>query len=81
MQKTFRKLGRQIRGQVKPKSAKKSRLSKVTAPETDGTWTQIIGKYDLEDHLIQRNVEQLSLAGETPFGYSPLGKELGHTGD
>jgi hypothetical protein len=44
-QKTFRKLGRQIRGQVKPNSAKKSSLSKVT--ETDGTWTHIIGKDDL----------------------------------
>jgi hypothetical protein len=31
-QKTFRKLGRQIRGQVKPYSAKKSSLSKVTVP-------------------------------------------------
>jgi hypothetical protein len=47
----------------------------------DGTSTQIIGKDDLEDRLIQRNVEQFSLAGETPFGYSPLGKELGYTGD
>jgi hypothetical protein len=62
-QKTFRKLGRQIRGHVKPNSAKKSSLSKVTVPETDGTWTQIIGKDDLEDHLIQRNVKQFSLAG------------------
>jgi hypothetical protein len=26
-------------------------------------------------------VDQFSLAGETPFGYSPLGKDLGHTGD
>jgi hypothetical protein len=77
-QKIFRKLGRQIRGQVKPNSAS---LSKVTIPETDGTWTQIIGKDDLEDHLIQRNVEQFLLSGETPFGYSTLGKELGHTGD
>jgi hypothetical protein len=80
-QKTFRRLGRQIRGHVKPNSAKKPSLSKVTVPETDGTWSKIIGKDDLEDHLIQRNVKQFSLAGETPFGYSPLGKELGHTGD
>jgi hypothetical protein len=80
-QKTFRKLGRQIRGQVKPNSAKKSSLSKVTVPDTDGTWTHIIGKDDLEDHLLQRNVEKFSLAGETPFGYSPPDKELGHTGD
>jgi hypothetical protein len=80
-QKTFRKLGRQIRGHVKPNSAKKSSLSKVSVLETDGTWSQIIGKDDLEDHLIQRNIKEFSLAGETPFGYSPLGKELGHTGD
>jgi hypothetical protein len=26
-------------------------------------------------------VEQLSHAGQTPFGYTDLGKELGHTGD
>jgi hypothetical protein len=26
-------------------------------------------------------VKQLSHAGSTPFGYTPLGKELGHTGD
>jgi hypothetical protein len=81
LQKTFRKLGRQIQGQVKPNSAKKSSLSKVTVPEMYGTWKQIIGKDDLEDHLIQINVEQFLLTGETPFGYSPLGKELGHTGD
>jgi hypothetical protein len=56
-------------------------LSKVTVPETDGTWTQVIGKDDLEDHLIQRNVDQFSIARETLFEYSPLGKELGHTGD
>jgi hypothetical protein len=80
-QKTFWKLGRQIRGQIKANSAKKPSLSKVTVPETDGTWTQIIGKDDLEDHLFQRNIEQFSLTRETPFGYSPLGKELRHTGD
>jgi hypothetical protein len=60
-QKTFRKLGRQIRGHVKPNSAKKSSLSKVTVPETDGTWSHIIGKDDLEDHLIQHNLKQFSL--------------------
>jgi hypothetical protein len=26
-------------------------------------------------------VEKFSHAGATPFGYTPLGKELGHTGD
>jgi hypothetical protein len=38
-QKIFRKLGRQIRGHVKPNSAKKPSLSKVTVLETDGTWS------------------------------------------
>jgi hypothetical protein len=31
--------------------------------------------------LIKRNVEQFSHAGATPFGYTELGKDLGHTGD
>jgi hypothetical protein len=26
-------------------------------------------------------VDQFSHAGATPFGYTPLGKEFGHTGD
>jgi hypothetical protein len=42
-------------------------------------WKQIIGKDDLEDHLIDINVEQFYHAGATPFGYTDLGKELGHT--
>jgi hypothetical protein len=31
--------------------------------------------------LIKRNVEQFSHGGATPFGYTELGKDLGHTGD
>jgi hypothetical protein len=31
--------------------------------------------------LIKRNVEQFSHTGATPFGYTDLGKDLGHTGD
>jgi hypothetical protein len=31
--------------------------------------------------LIKRNVEQFSHDGATPFGYTELGKDLGHTGD
>jgi hypothetical protein len=31
--------------------------------------------------LIKRNVEQFSHARATPFGYTDLGKYLGHTGD
>jgi hypothetical protein len=35
----------------------------------------------VEEHLIERNVEQFSHAGATPLGYTDLGRELGHTGD
>jgi hypothetical protein len=35
----------------------------------------------VEEHLIERNVEQFSHAGAAPLGYTYLGKELGHTGD
>jgi hypothetical protein len=31
--------------------------------------------------LIKRNVEQISQSGYTLFGYTKLGKDLGHTGD
>jgi hypothetical protein len=31
--------------------------------------------------LIKINIEQFSHAGATPFGYTELGKDLGHTGD
>jgi hypothetical protein len=44
-------------------------------------WNKFTGKEEIEEHLITRNVEQLSHAGATPFGYTPLGKELGHTSD
>jgi hypothetical protein len=35
----------------------------------------------MEEHIAQRNVEQFSHAGKTPFGYTELGDTLGHTGD
>jgi hypothetical protein len=80
---SFRKLGRQIRGHVKPNSNKKSSLTRVSVPDDgpEGLWQQIIDKDELEDHLIKRKVEQFSHAGSTPFGYTELGKDLGHTGD
>jgi hypothetical protein len=82
-QSSFQKLGRQIRGHVKPNSTKKSSPNRVTVPDTgpEGLWKNIIGKDDLEDHLIERNIEQFYHASATPFGYTDLGKELGHTGD
>jgi hypothetical protein len=42
---------------------------------------KLTGKEEIEEHLIARNVEQFSHAWSTPFGYTPLGKELDHTGD
>jgi hypothetical protein len=54
----------------------------VEVPNEDGTvWTKIESKEEVESHLIDRNVEQFSHAGNTPFGYTDLGKKLGHTGD
>jgi hypothetical protein len=33
----------------------------------------------MEEHPMERNIEQFLHAGKTPFGYSDLGAELGHT--
>jgi hypothetical protein len=38
-------------------------------------------KERVEEILINRNIEQFLHAGDTPFGYTALGNELGHTGD
>jgi hypothetical protein len=38
-------------------------------------------KEHVEELLINCNIEQFSHAGYTPFGYTPLGEKLGHTGD
>jgi hypothetical protein len=80
---SFRKLGRQIRGHVKPNTAKKSSLTRDSVPDEGPVclWKYIIGKDDLEDHSIERIFAQFSHTGATPFGYTDLGKELGHTGD
>jgi hypothetical protein len=54
----------------------------VEVPNEDGTsWKKIENKAEVGSHLIDRNVEQLSHAGTTPFGYTALGTEHGHTGD
>jgi hypothetical protein len=54
----------------------------VEVPNGDGTaWTKIENNAEVESHLIDRNVEQFSHAGTTPFGYTEPGKELGHTGN
>jgi hypothetical protein len=61
---SFRKLGRQIRCHVKPNSNKKFSLTRVSVPDggPEGLWQQIIGKDEIEDHLIKINVEQFSHA-------------------
>jgi hypothetical protein len=79
--KSFRKLGYQIRGHVNPNSTKTSSLNRLDVKTEDGLWRQIVGKTQVEEHLIERNVEQFSNAGATPLGYTDLGRELGHTGD
>jgi hypothetical protein len=66
---------------VKPNSTKKSSLNRLDVQTEDGLWRQIVRKKQVEEHLIERNVEQLSHAGATPLGYTDLGRELGHTGD
>jgi hypothetical protein len=77
---SWKKLGRKIKGIIKPETLKRSRLAKVEVPDGD-EWKKVEDKEIMEAHLMERNIEQLSHAGKTPFGYSDLGAELGHTGD
>jgi hypothetical protein len=79
---SWQKLGCQIRVHLKPHTLQKSKLTAVGVSGTgDGYWSRIDTKEQVEALLIDRNVEQLSHAGNTPFGYTTLGDELGHTGD
>jgi hypothetical protein len=66
---------------VKPNSKKKSSLNRLDVKTEDGLRRQIFGKAQVEEHLIERNVDQFSHAGATPLGHTDLGRELGHTGD
>jgi hypothetical protein len=59
---------------VKPNSTKKSFLNRLDVQTEDGLWRKIVGKDQVEEHLIQRNVEQLSRTGATPLGYMGLGQ-------
>jgi hypothetical protein len=61
-QKSFRKLGYQIQGHVKPNSRKKLSLNRLDVQTEDGIWRQIFGKVHVEEHLIERNVEKFSHA-------------------
>jgi hypothetical protein len=79
---SWQKLGRQIRGHLKPHTLQKSKLTAVeVSGVADGSWSRIDTKEQVEALLIDRNFEQFSHAGDTPFGYTTLVDELGHTGD
>jgi hypothetical protein len=79
---SWQKLGRQIWGHLKPHTLHKSKLNAVEVSGVDdGSWSRIDTKEQVEELLINRNIKQFSHAGDTPFGYTPLGDELGHTGE
>jgi hypothetical protein len=79
---SWQKLGRQIQGHLKPHTLQKSKLTAVeVSGVADGSWSRIDTKEQVKALFIDRNVEQFSHAGNTPFGYTTLGDELGHTGD
>jgi hypothetical protein len=69
-------------GHLKPNTLKRSKFMHVEVSNDGGTaWTKIENKEEVKSHLVDRNMEQFSHAANTPFGYTALGKELGHTGD
>jgi hypothetical protein len=78
---SFKKMGRLLRGYVNPPSIKKTILTRLEVQDATGIWNQIEGKESIEEHIAQRNMEHFSHAGKTPFGYTTLGEEMGHTGD
>jgi hypothetical protein len=68
-------MGPQIRGYLKPNTLKRSRLRHDEVPNSNETTrTKIENKEEVENHLIARDVDEFSHAGETPFGYKELGK-------
>jgi hypothetical protein len=79
---SWKMLGRQIPGHLKPHTLQKIKLTAVEIPGTDtSSWSRIDTKEQVEELLINRNIEQFSHAGDTPFVYTKLGEELVHTGD
>jgi hypothetical protein len=60
---SFKKVGRQIRGHVKPSSLKNTSLTRLEVQDSTGIWKQIQGKESIEEHIAQQNVEQFSYAG------------------
>jgi hypothetical protein len=79
---SWQKLGRQIRGHLKPHALQNSKLTAVeVSGSANRSWSRIDTKEQVKALIIDRNIEQFSHAGNTPFGYTALGDELGRTGD
>jgi hypothetical protein len=57
-QRTFRKLGRQIRGHVKPNSARTYGIMRVEVELRSDVWKKLTGKEEIEEHLIAKNLER-----------------------
>jgi hypothetical protein len=71
---SWKKLGRHLRGFLKQETLKRSRLVKIEVPDGDG-WKKAEDKEITEEGLMERNIEQFWHVGTTPFGYSDLGRE------
>jgi hypothetical protein len=58
-QRSWQKMGRRIRGYLKPNTLKRSELMHIEVPNGDGTaWTKVEDKAEVENYLIDRNVDQ-----------------------
>jgi hypothetical protein len=66
------KLGRQIRGVLKPETLKRSKHVKKKVLDGDG-WRKVEDKEIMEEHLMGRNIEQFLHTKKNPFTYSELG--------
>jgi hypothetical protein len=64
----------------KPETLKRRRIVNIEVLGREG-WRKVEDKEIMEEYLMERNIEQFSHAGTTPFGYSDLGTEVGHNGD
>jgi hypothetical protein len=77
---SWKKLGRHIKGIIKPDTLKRSRLAKIERPDGDEL-KKVEDKEIIKEHTMERNIEKFLHAEKTPFIYSDLGAELGHTRD
>jgi hypothetical protein len=81
-QRSWRNMGIQITGHIKPNTLQRSKFVHLEVPiNNELTWTKIEEKDEVAHCLITRCLEQFSHAGATPFGLTDLSKELGNMGD